>query len=250
MLAGLAGLAVMAGSSQPAWAQTDADTNYFLTGNYFSVLGRYPDSAGWIWNKAALAGGLARTDFTNNFFNGTEYLSEWGSSPDSNTFITDLYNDALLRPPAGGDVSAWQNLMVPIGSLTRAQVVNQFIYATEFAGNANGAVASSYRSAWTIPASVTWSGNSLPNSPQTVTFYFANAYGAADIAYGQILVNAGTGNPELQTVAPGVQRLDVPVTAIAGIPGTSKLAIATPSTAGDLGNSIVAFNSSTRLVEH
>jgi hypothetical protein len=63
-------------------------------------------------------------------------------------------------------------------------------------------------------------------------------------------VNAGTGNPELQTVAPGVQRLDVPVTAIAGIPGTSKLAIATPRTAGDLGNSIVAFNSSTRLVEH
>jgi hypothetical protein len=45
-LTGLAGLAVIAGYSQPAWAQSDADNNFFLTRNYFAVLGRYPDSSG------------------------------------------------------------------------------------------------------------------------------------------------------------------------------------------------------------
>ncbi len=124
LLAALAAWITAAGFSHPAWAQTDADNNYFVTGNYFAVLGRYPDSAGWIWNKAALVGGLSRTDFTNNFLASQEYILENGPSPDVNVFVTDLYEDALLRTPSGAEVSAWANLIVPLGSLTRAQVVD------------------------------------------------------------------------------------------------------------------------------
>src|SRR5437660_1677105 len=82
----------------PAWAQSDTDTNYFLTGNYYAVLGRMPDSAGWIYNKQALVGGLTWTNLTNNFLGSPEYALE--PLPDNYAFITDLYEDAWKNMPA------------------------------------------------------------------------------------------------------------------------------------------------------
>ncbi len=40
-----------------------------------------------------------------------------------------------------------------------------------------------------------WVGDRFTGNPQTITFYYANAYLAADIASGQVLVNAGVGDP-------------------------------------------------------
>jgi len=72
---------------------------------------------------------------------------------------------------------------------TRADVVNDFIYSPEFQGdpqasppilpNDNGVDAESYFSAWTIPESLNWVGGGFTGNPQTITLYYANAYGAA-----------------------------------------------------------------------
>ena len=56
-------------------------------------------------------------------------------------------------------------------------------------------------------------------------------------------------SPTLQSVSPGVQRIDFQVNAISSLPGSSNLAFATPSTDGDLGNSLVIFNPTTGQVE-
>jgi uncharacterized protein (TIGR03437 family) len=53
----------------------------------------------------------------------------------------------------------------------------------------------------------------------------------------------------LQSVSNGVRTISLPVNAIAALPGTSKLLMATPSRAGDKGNSIVTFNSVTDEIE-
>lgn len=53
----------------------------------------------------------------------------------------------------------------------------------------------------------------------------------------------------VQSVSNGVRTLSLPVNAIAALPGTSKLLMATPSRAGDKGNSIVTFNSETNQIE-
>jgi len=55
--------------------------------------------------------------------------------------------------------------------------------------------------------------------------------------------------PSLQTVAPGVQKSTVPANAIAVPPGGSKLVITTPSTASNLGNSVLSMDPSTGKVE-
>jgi hypothetical protein len=44
--------------------------------------------------------------------------------------------------------------------------------------------------------------------------------------------------------------MDIPVSAISVLPGTSKLALATPSTAGSFGNSIAIFNPETGQIEN
>jgi uncharacterized protein (TIGR03437 family) len=54
--------------------------------------------------------------------------------------------------------------------------------------------------------------------------------------------------PSLQTVAPGVQESTISVNAIAVVPGSSKLAVGTPSTAGNLGNSVLIVDPQTGSV--
>jgi hypothetical protein len=53
----------------------------------------------------------------------------------------------------------------------------------------------------------------------------------------------------LESAGPNLQRLNLAVNAIDSVPGTSKLILATPSAAGDLGNSIVLFDASEGRVE-
>lgn len=53
----------------------------------------------------------------------------------------------------------------------------------------------------------------------------------------------------LDTITPAVRKLKLPVNAISVLPGTSKLLLATPSSAGNLGNSIVTYNPETGAVE-
>lgn len=53
----------------------------------------------------------------------------------------------------------------------------------------------------------------------------------------------------VQSVSTGVRSISLPVNAIAALPGTSKLLMATPSRAGAKGNSIVTFNSDTNQIE-
>ena len=55
--------------------------------------------------------------------------------------------------------------------------------------------------------------------------------------------------PGLESIAPGVERVMLPVNAIAAMPGTQKLLLATPNTAGHIGNSLVTFNPATGRVD-
>jgi hypothetical protein len=75
-------------------------------------------------------------------------------------------------------------------------------------------------------------------------------------AYGEILlVTLASLKPwpassrVLESAGPNLQRLNLAVNAIDSVPGTSKLILATPSAAGDLGNSIVLFDASEGRVE-
>jgi DNA-binding beta-propeller fold protein YncE len=52
-----------------------------------------------------------------------------------------------------------------------------------------------------------------------------------------------------QEVAPGVRRLNIPVNALTVLPGSSKLLLATPSSAGELGNSIVTLDPESGRIE-
>lgn len=54
----------------------------------------------------------------------------------------------------------------------------------------------------------------------------------------------------IQSPVPGVQSINLPVNAVTALPGTSKLVFSTPSTDGDIGNSIVIFNPATGLIEN
>ena len=56
-------------------------------------------------------------------------------------------------------------------------------------------------------------------------------------------------SPVLQQVTPGVQSLAITVNAITGLPGTSKLVLALPSSAGNIGNSIAILNTDTGKIE-
>ena len=56
-------------------------------------------------------------------------------------------------------------------------------------------------------------------------------------------------SPAVKDVAPGVQQFTIPVYAIARKPGTAKLLIATPSTALNLGNSLMTLDPSTGNVD-
>lgn len=54
----------------------------------------------------------------------------------------------------------------------------------------------------------------------------------------------------LQPVSTGVRKIDLPVNAISVLPGTSKLLLATASTAGSVGNSVVTYNPDTSQIEN
>lgn len=54
----------------------------------------------------------------------------------------------------------------------------------------------------------------------------------------------------VRSISSAVQQVAMPVNAVQAIPGTSKLLLATPSTAGGMGNSIVTFNTDTGRVEN
>jgi len=51
--------------------------------------------------------------------------------------------------------------------------------------------------------------------------------------------------PSLQTVAPGVKMSTIPINSLAIVPGTSKLAITTPSVASNLGNAVLTVDPET-----
>jgi len=53
----------------------------------------------------------------------------------------------------------------------------------------------------------------------------------------------------LQPISAGVREMNMPANAIGALPGTSKLLLATPSTAGNVGNSVVTFNPDTGQIE-
>ena len=55
--------------------------------------------------------------------------------------------------------------------------------------------------------------------------------------------------PRAEVVAPGVQRIALPVNAIAAQPATGKVLLATPNTAGHIGNSVITFNPETGRME-
>jgi hypothetical protein len=92
--------------------------------------------------------------------------------------------------------------------------------------------------------------------PQLLAAVRAGSSTAAIAANGQILlVPLADLQPwpkypaNLQSVGAGIQRMDLPVNAIAALPGSSKLLLATASAAGDIGNSIVTFNPSNGQIE-
>jgi uncharacterized protein (TIGR03437 family) len=94
-------------------------------------------------------------------------------------------------------------------------------------------------------------------SPVNVTAAVRAGNSIAAAANGEIVIAPSSSlqpwsvpSGSVSTVSPGVQRVDIPVNAISVLPGTSKLLLATPSTAGSMGNSIVTYNPATLQVEN
>ena len=176
-------------SSLPALAQSPAippntDDGYFVSANYFADFGRAPDPAGWIYHVETHPT-LDKYAFINGFLASPEYAARFGT-PDLSTFVTLLYQNALLRQPALAEVNAWVALLN--ATTTKAQAVDGFINSLEFIGNANGTYAAAYHTDYATPDHLTLVGGGIVGSQQLVTVSYTNAYGASDIAYGQIIV--------------------------------------------------------------
>ncbi len=195
-----------------AEAQTQVSTaGYWVTANYIAVLGRMPDTAGWIYWTDTLTGvnqapgqplGTS-SQLTSSFLSSGEYCGFFSqpagcsNPPSDGDFITLLYQNALDRPASQdpGGYNFWLNQLAPPPQgegLTRVQVVTDFIQSTEFASkhglNSPTPNAASYCSGYANSVAYASSPTVSAGIEQILTFTFANYCGQGDISGGQVWV--------------------------------------------------------------
>lgn len=101
----------------------------FVTRFYRQCLGRQPDAAGLSgWVNALLDGSLTGADVAKNFIFSEEFFNRHTTNE---LFVTILYSAFFDRDPDEGGYQGWLNYLYGEGS--RAQVLNGFVYSTEFA---------------------------------------------------------------------------------------------------------------------
>lgn len=177
---------------QVSHAQPTVSNNFATTSAYLAILGRDPDPAGWwYWVGTLTGGGNNQQSMYSLFLGGNEYAARYGS-PDVPEFLTYLYQDALLRNPDPDGLGYWEGLLPPNGSMTEAQVVAYIVGSSEYAGNANGAYASTYQTAPVTISSMSQSGNGqIGNNLQTISVAYTNtlnSQGYQDIGSGEIFI--------------------------------------------------------------
>jgi len=212
-----AALCLLAWAPGTARAQTQTFTpEQFVTADYFAVLGRAPDSTGWLYYDHALNTGTARDSVTGTLLSSDEYTGSCGvhltgtpiytvsngtpvilagttygnggsypcSKPASNQdFVTLLYLDALRREPDLPGWYYWYSLLLPNGALSQASAVAAFI-----------ATGTEFWSDWGVsypayPLSASISGS----APQNVMINYSGTSSPSNISSGAVFI--GTGNP-------------------------------------------------------
>ena len=133
---------------------------------------------------------------------------------------------------------------------------NQVVYLTTVS-LPNGSIAialasfdlSTFRLTATLtitPLNVNYSAYPIPIAISAGTDRISMIYGSEIIIIPlSALQPVPTVVPSLQTVAPGVEMSTIPIYSLAIVPGSSKLAITTPSTASNLGNSVLMVDPET-----
>jgi Domain of unknown function (DUF4214) len=219
LLAALGGLLIYVAQAD---AQTQTSLNnagYWITSNYIAVLGRLPDSAGWIYWLGALTGvnlppgqSLGTyPDVTTSFLTGSEYCGDLGScSPSDLAFLTSLYQNAYQRAPDALGEGFWMCQMEPSSSycstygftppstaLTHAQVVTGFIQSAEFTSKhglgSPSPNAANYCSGYTNSIGYSSPPTVSAGVEQVLTFTYPNYCGVNDISGGHVWVKGGPG---------------------------------------------------------
>jgi hypothetical protein len=108
----------------------------FTAGLYVGILGRDAEFQGWMFHRTNLRRGTAtQLGLIGDFLASNEYLAKYGNPP-ADTFIGQIYQNALGRVPAPGEVAYWLGRLS--GGDSRAQVILEILASNEFrTGRAN-----------------------------------------------------------------------------------------------------------------
>lgn len=101
------------------------DNSQSITALYAAALGRAPDKAGLEYWKAQMAAGATFADVITGFLSSAEAVAFVGLGVNDQTFVSNLYGNALGRTPDVGGGEYWKGRL---GSLeSRAELVKEFI---------------------------------------------------------------------------------------------------------------------------
>ncbi len=110
----------------------------YITRLYLAIMLRDPDYGGWTGWFDYLHAGHSQTEILNQFLGSLEFQSRYGTL-DNTGFVTLLYNNILNRTPDTAGLTQWV-AWLNTGTLTRAQVTDQFVGSLEFVTNTKNRV--------------------------------------------------------------------------------------------------------------
>ena len=90
------------------FAESDEWVSALVAGFYDSTLGREPDAGGLKYWIDEIAGGMTPAAVASRFYASQEYYNRSGGTADG--WVTDLYEEILLRAPDGGGLAHWAGM--------------------------------------------------------------------------------------------------------------------------------------------
>jgi len=108
-----------------------ADSNQTLVEDlYYATLGRGPSSGELAYYTNLLATGLNSAQVAGDFLASAEYAARYGSNLSNVQYVTELYQNMLHRTPSSAELNYYVGQLG--GAETRAQVLLNFVYSTEY----------------------------------------------------------------------------------------------------------------------
>jgi len=193
-----------------AAAQT-ASASQFTTGQYQVVLGRDPDAPGYAyWFPLLYGGAISQNALSSAFVTSDEYKADYwvsGQEPAVSAFVNQLYENGFASEYASPSnpnlVSTWTT-NVTNDDTQRPQAASAFINDSGYFTQSRAAYCTAY-----VDGKAGVSGS--VTTGQYFTFYFTNACGLSDAAYGNITIGTGLStciiNWDARTQAVGGQGL-------------------------------------------